>query len=202
MTGLDAMVHAIEAMTSRSKKNTLSDMFGREALKTLGANILKATGDESGDGKVRENMLLGSMYAGMAFANAPVGAVHALAYPIGTLFGVPHGLSISLVLPPVLRFNAARSDMATKVYAESADLLFPAESLLLKSDGEKTNFLVSKFENLATQLGLKTRLRDVGVKEKDLARLCDDAMKQTRLLPNNPAEVRKEDCFTLYRQVF
>ena len=201
MTGIDAMVHAIEAMTSRIKKNALSDMLGREALKTLGGNIRKATGEDSKNAKVRENMLLGSMYAGMAFANAPVGAVHALAYPLGTLFHVPHGLSISIVLPAVLRFNAKRSDLARKVYAEAADIIFPSEASRTTSEKEKSEILASGFVHLASSLGLQTKLKDVGVGENDIARMAEDAMKQTRLLPNNPADVHKDDCFNLYREV-
>ena len=99
-TGIDAMVHAIEAYTTRLKKNSLSDLLAREALRLLGENIRTVCSPEgSKDAIARGNMLLGSMYAGMAFANAPVGAVHALAYPIGSHFHVPHGLSNSLVLP-------------------------------------------------------------------------------------------------------
>jgi alcohol dehydrogenase class IV len=99
-TGIDAMVHAIEAYTTRLKKNSLSDLLAKEALRLLGENIRTVCSEAgSGDSAARGDMLLGSMYAGMAFANAPVGAVHALAYPIGSHFHVPHGLSNSLVLP-------------------------------------------------------------------------------------------------------
>ena len=105
-TGVDAMVHAIEAYTSKFKKNTLSDLLAREGARLLSENIHKAT-FEGNDAEARSKMLLGSMYAGMAFANAPVAAVHALAYPVGSHFKVPHGLSNSLVLPRVLEFNAS-----------------------------------------------------------------------------------------------
>jgi alcohol dehydrogenase class IV len=99
-TGIDAMVHAIEAYTTRLKKNPLSDILAKEALTLLGSNIRKVCSPVgSQDPHARGAMLLGSMYAGMAFANAPVGAVHALAYPIGTHFHIPHGLSNSLMLP-------------------------------------------------------------------------------------------------------
>jgi alcohol dehydrogenase class IV len=98
-TGIDAMVHAIEAFTTKLKKNPLSDLLAVEALSLLGSNIRTVCGDGARDPQARGQMLLGSMYAGMAFANAPVGAVHALAYPIGTHFHVPHGLSNSLMLP-------------------------------------------------------------------------------------------------------
>lgn len=98
-TGIDAMVHAIEAYTSKVKKNPFSDLLAKEALRLLGGNIREVCSSEgASNGHARGEMLLGSMYAGMAFANAPVGAVHALAYPIGSLFHVSHGVSNVLML--------------------------------------------------------------------------------------------------------
>ena len=104
-TGIDAMVHAIEGYTSKFRKNQLSDLLAEEALRILSKNIRTAV-FEGNDAEARGQMLLGSMYAGMSFANAPVAAVHALAYPIGSHFKVPHGFSNSLVLPRVMEFNA------------------------------------------------------------------------------------------------
>ncbi|MEJ7804806.1 MAG: iron-containing alcohol dehydrogenase, partial [Telluria sp.] len=103
-TGIDAMVHAIEAFTSKPKKNSMSDMLARHALTLLSANLVKAC-EDGANLAARQAMLLGAYFAGQAFSNAPVAAVHALAYPIGGIFHVPHGLSNSLVLPHVLRFN-------------------------------------------------------------------------------------------------
>ncbi|MEM8657207.1 MAG: iron-containing alcohol dehydrogenase, partial [Pseudomonadota bacterium] len=108
-TGVDAMVHAIEAYTSRSPNaNPISRMLAVTALQKLGAAIERAVHEGENLG-ARSEMLLGSMLAGQAFANAPVAAVHALAYPIGGLFHVPHGLSNALILAPVLRFNASEA---------------------------------------------------------------------------------------------
>ena len=107
MTGVDAMVHAIEAYTSRHKKNPLSDNLARQALSLLSRNIRTAVHDGA-NREARANMLLGAMLAGQAFANAPVAAVHALAYPLGGHYHIPHGLSNSLVLPSVLEFNAVQ----------------------------------------------------------------------------------------------
>ena len=98
MTGIDAMVHAIEAYTSKHKKNPLSDNLARQALGLLAGNIRTAV-HEGDNREARANMLLGAMLAGQAFANAPVAAVHALAYPLGGHYHIPHGLSNSLVLP-------------------------------------------------------------------------------------------------------
>ncbi|NIY97786.1 iron-containing alcohol dehydrogenase [Salipiger sp. HF18] len=122
-TGVDAMVHAIEAYASASPNNNpQSRMLAREALRLLGANIETAY-TTPGDVAARGAMLYGSMLAGQAFANSPVAAVHALAYPIGSGFHIPHGLSNALVLPHVLRFNAPE---AHATYAEIAPDAFPA----------------------------------------------------------------------------
>ena len=122
MTGVDAMVHAIEAYTSRDKKNPLSDSLARQALELLSRNIRTAV--HQGDNRAaRENMLLGACLAGQAFANAPVAAVHALAYPLGGHYHIPHGLSNSLVLPSVLAFNA---EVASPLYAELAEIVIGA----------------------------------------------------------------------------
>ena len=104
-TGIDAMVHAIEAYTNINRKNPLSDALAREALRLLSFNIVKAC-ETPDDIAAREAMLLGAMVAGQAFANSPVGAVHGMAYPLGGLFHIPHGASNALMLEPVLRFNA------------------------------------------------------------------------------------------------
>ena len=103
-TGIDAMVHAIEAYTSKHKKNPLSDAAAREALRLLSSNLVAAC-KNGADRAAREAMLIGALLAGQAFANAPVAAVHALAYPLGGRYHIPHGLSNALMLQPVLEFN-------------------------------------------------------------------------------------------------
>src|ERR687897_2669153 len=120
-TGVDAMVHAIEAYTSRHRKNPISDQLARQALALLSQNIREVCRNGRNI-EARSEMLLGSMLAGMAFANAPVAAVHALAYPIGAIFHVPHGLSNALVLMGVLRFNLSHAE---PLYAELAPLVDP-----------------------------------------------------------------------------
>jgi alcohol dehydrogenase len=184
-TGIDAMVHAIEAYTSRHKKNPLSDALAREALRLLSGAIERAAlhGD---DLDARGDMLLGACFAGMAFANAPVAAVHALAYPIGGRFHVPHGLSNALVLPHVLRFNL---DGGTRLYDELAPI-FGA------SDGRG---LVATLERLAERLAVPRRLREVGISHNELPLLAEDAMRQTRLLVNNPRDLTLDDARAIYQ---
>ena len=187
MTGIDAMVHAIEAYTTRLKKNPISDALALAAMRLLWGNLRRVIADGS-DVAARSAMLEGSMLAGMAFANAPVGAVHALAYPIGGHFHVPHGLSNALVLAPVMAFNLPAADA---LYGEIAAAILPG-----KSRGAD---LVEAMTRLVADMPMEQRLRDVGITESDLDMLADDAMKVQRLLINNPRDVARADALTLYR---
>ena len=194
-TGIDAMVHAIEAYASRNANNNpLSKMLARQALQLLGANIETAVFDGA-NREARGAMLLGSMLAGQAFANSPVAAVHALAYPIGGIFHIPHGLSNALVLPHVLRFNAPQ---AAGFYAEIAADVFP-DLAMEQGIQERCAGFIERLADLSQRLGLQTRLRDVGIGEADLPRMASDAMKQGRLLVNNPRDVSEADALAIYR---
>jgi alcohol dehydrogenase class IV len=193
-TGIDAMVHAIEAYTSRRLKNPLSDCLARDALRLLSTNIERAC-EDGGDLAAREAMLLGASLAGLAFANAPVAAVHALAYPVGARFHVPHGLSNSLVLPAVMRFNLPE---AVVPYSELASIVLPHAS---GSDAFRAQVLIDWLTALPDSLGLPTHLAEVGIAASDLKSLASDAMQQTRLLVNNPREVSYQDALDLYSEV-
>jgi alcohol dehydrogenase class IV len=195
-TGIDAMVHAIEAYTSRRLKNPISDALAREALRLLGTNLVRVC-ENGADVKAREAMLLGANLAGMAFANAPVAAVHALAYPVGARFHVPHGLSNSLVLPAVMRFNLSH---AAPLYAELAPLVLPGIGTS-GTQSARAEALIDWLCELAPNLGLPVRLGEVGILRQDLPALARDAMQQTRLLINNPRELTYEDAFRIYEEV-
>jgi len=194
-TGIDAMVHAIEAYTSAHLKNPVSDMLAIKALDLLSRNLLPACEDGS-NRAAREAMLLGATFAGQAFANSPVAAVHALAYPIGGIYHVPHGLSNALVLPHVLRFNA---ESAAHLYAELADVVVPGVS---GSAPRKTNALIERLEQMIAATGIPARLRDVGIAREGLERMASDAMLQTRLLVNNPRPVSEDDALAIYTAAF
>lgn len=187
MTGVDAMVHAIEAYTSKHKKNPVSDSLAVAALKLLHANIRRVIADGS-DLPARRAMLQGSLLAGMAFANAPVAAVHALAYPIGGIFHAPHGLSNALVLGPVLRFNLPA---AGPLYAELA------AAIGLKPDAAA---FVDEIAALTAEMPMEQRLSELGVEVQHLDRLAHDAMQVQRLLINNPREVTLSDARALYEE--
>jgi alcohol dehydrogenase class IV len=192
-TGIDAMVHAIEAYTSRIKKNPMSDQLALKALELLSRNIRTVCGNGR-DLEARSQMLLGSMLAGMAFANAPVAAVHALAYPIGAIFHVPHGLSNALVLPHVLAFNRPAAEA---LYAELADVVKPGHRA--RSSAEAADVFIAEIVALCRDCQVPDTLAAVGIAEKDLPKLAEDAMKQTRLLVNNPRELDYQQTFEIYR---
>jgi alcohol dehydrogenase class IV len=195
-TGIDAMVHAIEAYTSKIKKNPLSDMLAREALRLLAANLDEAVHNGS-NREARQAMLLGALLAGQAFANAPVAAVHALAYPLGGHFHIPHGLSNALVLPAVIEFNASAAE---DLYAELAPLL--VKNLKAGNAASLTEQLVAELSDLSPRCKLPTRLRDAGVPEDMLPQLAKDAMLQQRLLVNNPRELTEADALAIYRKAY
>ena len=195
-TGIDAMVHAIEGYTSANKNNNpISKMLAIEALKLLSGSIEKAVFDGSNI-EARGNMLIGAMLAGKSFANSPVAAVHALAYPIGGTFHVSHGLSNSLVLPYVLRFNSIDSK-TTKDYAELAPFIFPEINTSQGNQAVCKDF-IDRLEILSKKIGLPQKLREVNIPKEACKKMASDAMKQTRLLVNNPREVTENDALNIY----
>lgn len=192
-TGVDAMVHAIEAFASASPNNNpISRALATQALTIMGAALQIAV-DQPDNIAARSDMLLGSMLAGQAFANSPVAAVHALAYPIGGHFKIPHGLSNALVLPHVLRFNA---ETAPDAYAQLLPHTFPE----IQADGAKdaAQKFADAMATLSTNCGLPQRLRDVDIPEDALPMMARDAMNQTRLLVNNPRPVDEAAALKVY----
>ena len=199
-TGIDAMVHAIEGYTSANKNNNpISKMLAIEALKLLGSSIEKAV-FEGSNVEARGNMLIGAMLAGKSFANSPVAAVHALAYPIGGTFHVSHGLSNSLVLPYVLRFNSVDSKTASD-YAELSQFVFPDLDTNKGAQAVCAEF-IDKLENLSKRLGLPQKLREVNIPKDACEKMAQDAMKQTRLLVNNPRELTVKDALNIYQSAW
>lgn len=196
-TGIDAMVHAIEAYASVSANNNpISQMLATQALTLMGQSILTAV-HEGTNTKARGDMLLGSMLAGQAFANSPVAAVHALAYPLGGHFHIPHGLSNALVLPHVLRFNVVE---APTPYAELAPFAFPE---LAKLEGqERAMAFCEALADLSGKCGLQPNLRAMDIPEDILPKLASDAMNQTRLLVNNPRPVTEADALAIYKAAY
>lgn len=191
-TGIDAMVHAIEAFTSAHLKNPLSDMLAKEALRLIARHLLRAC-ETPDDVDARGAMLLGAHLAGVAFSNAPVAGVHALAYPLGGRFHVPHGLSNALMLPHVLGHNMPA---AMPLYAELAPIVDP--SLEPHGTQARAQGLVEALRGLSKAAGMPQRLREVGIGAEHLEMLAVDAMKQERLLRNNPRTIELADARRLY----
>lgn len=194
-TGIDAMVHAIEAYTSKIKKNPYADMLAKQALRLLNKNLSSVLKDGQ-DLEARQNMLVGSMLAGQAFANAPVAAVHALAYPLGGHFHISHGHSNALVLTEVLKFNAPN---AKQYYAELMCWLDP------KSNGSTEglcDLFIDHMQNHLDKSGLILRLKDLSIPENMLEQLANDAMLQTRLLQNNPRQLQLQDARQIYEAIY
>ncbi len=194
MTGVDAMVHAIEAYTTRHLKNPISDALAVRALQLLDRHLGRAIA-QGDDIDAREGMLLGSLLAGMAFANAPVAAIHALAHPLGSHFHLPHGLANALVMVPVLRHNLP---VAGPLYAELARALDP--SLHGVADGAAAEAFIARMARHLAQAPIAQRLRDVGIAPTDLPMLARAAMGVQRLLANNPREINQTDALVLYTQ--
>ncbi|MEP7315851.1 MAG: iron-containing alcohol dehydrogenase [Sphingomicrobium sp.] len=191
-TGIDAMVHAVEAYTSARLKNPLSDALAREALRLLSANLIRAC-DHPDDLAARSAMLLGAHLAGVAFSNAPVAGVHALAYPLGGLHHLPHGLSNALMLRHVLQHNA---EAARDHYAELADIIAP--DCAGQGSQAKCAKLIETLDRMIVASGIRPRLRDHGITTDDIPALAREAMKQTRLLVNNPCLIDESDAARLY----
>ena len=194
-TGIDAMVHAIEAYTSKIKKNFYADMLAKNALRLLNDNLPKVFKDGT-DLEARQNMLLGSMLAGQAFANAPVGAVHALAYPLGGHFHLSHVHTNALVLVEVLKVNAP---YAKHLYAELMQWLDPRSNG--SSDG-LCDLFIDHMQNHLDQSGLVLKLQDLNLPQQSLETLAKDAMLQTRLLQNNPREMTEQAALEIYEAIY
>ena len=194
-TGVDAMVHAIEAYTSKLRKNPYSDVLACEALRLLSRHIVTAV-EDGHNLEARQAMLFGAMLAGQAFANAPVAAVHALAYPLGGHYHISHGLSNSLVLPHVLHFNLP---VAYPLYAQLANVINPyarAKPMTL------AEYFIDALQTVIHAIKLPSRLRQVNVPESDLLMLAKDAMLQQRLLINNPRELSEADALAIYQAAY
>ena len=191
-TGIDAIVHAVEAYTSARLKNPISDALAREALRLLTSNLLIAC-DEPQNIAAREAMLLGAHLAGLAFSNAPVAGVHALAYPLGGLHHLPHGVSNALMLRHVLQHNA---EAARDHYAELASIVVPE----CEAEGSQARVarLIDRLDEMVRESGIAPRLRDYGIDIAEAPLLAREAMKQTRLLVNNPCEITEADARRLY----
>ncbi len=194
-TGLDAMVHAIEAYTSRTRKNPLSDGLATTAIRLLGQNLERVIADGN-DLAARSAMLQGSLMAGIAFVNASVAAIHGLAYPLGARFHIPHGHSNALVMLPVIRFNLPA---AQPLYAELAGHLLGGR---FDDEHAAASAFVSEIERLVACSGLETRLSQLDIPESAIASMADEVVTSIRrLIDSNPADMSRADVEAIYRSI-
>jgi len=190
-TGMDAFTHSFESFIS-NKANPISDMFALESIRLIAGHLLEAYRN-GGDYTAREKMLLGSMYGGMALTSAGTAAVHALAYPLGGMFNIPHGVANAMLLAEVTRFNL---DAVLHRMPEVAEAMKLGNGLSPEEAGEKVLDTLSRW---TAELDIPQNLSVFGVTEHDLEPLAEAAMKVTRLLDNNPKKVSVEDAYAIYR---
>ncbi|WP_428562729.1 MAG: iron-containing alcohol dehydrogenase [Solidesulfovibrio sp. DCME] len=192
-TGMDALIHAVEAYTSINATPT-TDMLAKEAIALVFGNIRTAYANGA-DLTARENMLRGAMLAGMAFANAGVTAVHAFAYPIGAEFHIPHGIANTIMLVPVMRFNQVGN--LGRFAALAALFGVPTAGL---TDRQAAAAAVTALTELAEDLRVPQHLAAYGVTEAHVPALSEAVLLVTRLLANNPRKMTREDAEAIYRQ--
>ncbi|MEN6320876.1 MAG: iron-containing alcohol dehydrogenase [Syntrophaceae bacterium] len=194
-TGVDALCHAIESFTSINA-SPMSEMFSLEAIQLISANLRTCVHD-GGNLEAREKLLLGSLYAGLGLANAGVGAVHSLSYPLGGKYGVSHGLANTVMLPHVMYFNLPGAMDKFAIIAEAMGE--NVEDMPLR---EAAYFAVEAVQSLIEDCGIYTTLEDLNIPEEDFPEIAKVAMTVTRPLENNPRKVTIEDAIEIYGEAY
>jgi len=193
-TGMDAFTHALESFIS-NKANPISDMFALESIRLISSSIAEAYQNGSSL-DAREKMILGSMYGGMALTSAGTAAVHALAYPLGGKFKIPHGVANSMLLPHVMEFNM---DVIINRLSQIAE---PMGIRIQHHSKEKmAEKVIERIAEWTKTLEIPQNLKDYGVKEEDIPSLALSASQVTRLLNNNPKRLSVEDIESIYRKL-
>lgn len=194
-TGIDALCHAIESFTSINA-SPMSEMFSLEAIQLISANLRTCVHD-GGNLEAREKLLLGSLYAGLGLANAGVGAVHSLSYPLGGKYGVSHGLANTVMLPHVMYFNLPGALEKFTVIAEAM-----GENIEDMPLREAAYLAVEAVQSLIEDCGIYTTLEDLNIPEEDFPEIAKVAMTVTRPLENNPRKVTIEDAIEIYGEAY
>ncbi|MBP2652509.1 MAG: alcohol dehydrogenase [Firmicutes bacterium] len=193
-TGMDALCHAIECYISK-KANPLSDTFALKAVGLIARSIRRAY-NEGGDLDARHDMLLGAMFGGISIATSSTTAVHALAYPLGGKYRIPHGLSNAILLPHVMNFNL---DVAQDKFKDLAVAMgIEVDGLSNLQAAEK---MIENLYSLIVDLDITFSLKEKGISESDLDGMVEAAAKVTRLLDNNPKPMTKNDMRAIYQKL-
>ena len=191
--GVDAMVHALESYISLAS-SPFSDMCALQALELIGKNIRAYVADRS-NADAAEGMLLGSLYAGIAFSHARLGDVHAMSHPVSAFFDVPHGLANAVILPTVVEFNAVED--AGKYY----EIYKRVAQIAVSKDSFTPSMLVNELKALNESLGIPNSLKKVGADERKIEAMAKDAMKSGNIAVN-PRKTTEEDIIKLYKAAF
>lgn len=187
-TGIDALVHAIEAYISK-ESNLFTDIMAEKAMDLIGKNIRRFVTDRS-DMEAAENMMLASNFAGIAFHSARLGIVHAMAHPVSGFFHTSHGIANAILLPICMQYNEGfDKGKYKKIYHFLTGK--PEEEYINSSQ------LANSIWNLLDDLGIPKKLSDVKVTEDKIPSMADDAMKSGNIQVN-PRQVAKEDILALY----
>lgn len=189
-TGIDALVHAIEAYLSKAA-SPFSDSMAEKAMELIGSSI-RSFIEDRGNKEAASAMLTGSMFAGLAFAWARLGNVHAMAHPLGGFFDVPHGVANAILLPIVMEFNALTDEGR---YKKIYECLTPGRTI---PEDFTPELLVNELKALTASLGIPKNLAEVGVTEDKIPAMAEDAMKSGNIAVN-PRETTLEDIISLYR---
>ena len=188
--GIDAMVHALEAYISTAA-SPFSDAMAEKALELIGENIRRYVANRA-DMEAAEGMLVGSLFAGIAFSWARLGNVHAMSHPVSAFFDVPHGVANAILLPTIVAYNAlADHGKYKKVYNYISEVAAGSDFA--------PEQLAEKLVELNESLGIPKKLSDVGVTEDKLDAMADDAMKSGNIAVN-PRTTTKEDILMLYHE--
>lgn len=193
-TGMDALAHAIECYISK-KANPFSDTFALKAVGLIARSLRKAYRDGQ-DINARHDMILGAMFGGISIATSSTTAVHALAYPLGGKYRIPHGLSNAILLPHVMKFNIDATEDKFRDIAVAMGL--DVAGLSTRQAAEK---MIENLYSLIEDLEIQTSLRDKGITEEDLDFMVESAAKVTRLLNNNPKAMTKDDIREIYKKL-
>lgn len=192
-TGIDALVHAVEAYISL-KSNPFTDAMAEKAMELIGKYIRRFVANRS-DEEAASGMMLASNFAGIAFARALLGNVHAMAHPLGGIFNVPHGVANAILLPEILEYNSlADNGKYKKIY----DYIRISKSEVLDFEPK---MLVDEINKLTSSLGIPDNLGAVGAKEDKIPQMAADAMKSGNVLVN-PRQTTLKDIEFLYKKAF
>lgn len=194
-TGIDALTHALEAYTS-TQAHTISEMYSLEAIRLISRNLPKAYANGN-NLEARSAMLMGSLLGGKALATAGVGLVHAMAYPMGGMFGIPHGLANAILLPYVIEYNLIGN---MEKFATLA-------AIMGKKTGDMTTReaaerCVEALFELNGDVGIPGTLQDIDIPVEQLPEMARIALTVTRPVENNPRQPTLEDVINIYQMAY